>query len=193
MQTTDKGKVLVVSAPSGAGKTTLVKHLLGQIPSLSFSVSATSRPRRENETHGKDYFFLSPEAFRQKIEEGAFLEWEEVYEGVFYGSLLSEINRSLEAGQHLIFDVDVIGGLNIKKHFGETALSIFIQAPSIEVLEQRLRNRCSDEEESIRERVRKAAWELDFAPQFDLIFINDDLNTAREKLTLLVTEFLSRP
>lgn len=193
MQTKGKGKVLVVSAPSGAGKTTLVKHLLGQIPSLSFSVSATSRPKRDNETHGKDYFFLSPEAFRQKIEEGAFLEWEEVYEGVFYGSLLSEINRSLENGQHLIFDVDVIGGLNIKKHFGETALSIFIQAPSIEVLEQRLRNRCSDEEESIRERVRKAAWEMDFAPHFDLIFINDDLNTAREKLTHLVTEFLSRP
>lgn len=193
MQTKGKGKVLVVSAPSGAGKTTLVKHLLGQIPSLSFSVSATSRPKRDNETHGKDYFFLSPEAFRQKIEEGAFLEWEEVYEGVFYGSLLSEINRSLENGQHLIFDVDVIGGLNIKKHFGETALSIFIQAPSIEVLEQRLHNRCSDEEESIRERVRKAAWEMDFAPHFDLIFINDDLNTAREKLTHLVTEFLSRP
>jgi len=113
MQRPDKGKVLVVSAPSGAGKTTLVKHLLSQITSLSFSVSATSRAKRENETDGKDYFFLTKEAFKQKVDEGGFLEWEEVYEGVFYGTLLSEVNRMLSQGKHLIFDVDVVGGVNI--------------------------------------------------------------------------------
>lgn len=185
--------MLIVSAPSGAGKTTLVKHLLSQIPELGFSVSATSRPQRPNETHGKDYFFLSPESFRQKIAEGAFLEWEEVYEGVFYGTLLEEVNKMRNAGKHLIFDVDVVGGVNIKKHFGNEAFSIFIQAPSIEVLEQRLRNRSSDPEESIRKRVEKAAWEMTFAPRFDLIFVNDDLDQARTALTAHVKKFLSQP
>ena len=174
-----RGKMVIVSAPSGAGKTTLVKHLLHHIPDLSFSVSATSRSKRENETDGKDYHFLSVETFTEKIEAGEFLEWEQVYEGVYYGTLLSEVNRSLNAGHHLIFDVDVVGGINIKKHFGATAYSIFIQAPSIEVLEHRLRHRCSDAEESIRERIEKAAHEMTFAPQFDLVFTNDDLNIAR--------------
>ncbi|MBW7848139.1 MAG: guanylate kinase [Bacteroidales bacterium] len=185
-----KGKMLIVSAPSGAGKTTLVKHLLTQIPDLGFSVSATSRPKRENETDGKDYHFLSVEQFRQKIAEGAFLEWEEVYNGVYYGTLLHEVEAMLAQGRHLIFDVDVVGGLNIKKHYGAQALSVFIQAPSLEVLEQRLRSRCSDPEESIRQRIDKARWEMGFAPQFDLVFVNDDLNIAREKLTFLVNEFL---
>lgn len=185
-----KGKMIIVSAPSGAGKTTLVKHLLTQIPDLGFSVSATSRPKRENETDGKDYHFLSVEQFRQKIAEGAFLEWEEVYNGVYYGTLLHEVEAMLAQGRHLIFDVDVVGGLNIKKHYGAQALSVFIQAPSLEVLEQRLRSRCSDPEESIRQRIDKARWEMGFAPQFDLVFVNDDLNIAREKLTFLVNEFL---
>jgi len=185
-----KGKMLIVSAPSGAGKTTLVKHLLTQIPDLGFSVSATSRPKRENETDGKDYHFLSVEQFRQKIAEGVFLEWEEVYNGVYYGTLLHEVEAMLAQGRHLIFDVDVVGGLNIKKHYGAQALSVFIQAPSLEVLEQRLRSRCSDPEESIRQRIDKARWEMGFAPQFDLVFVNDDLNIAREKLTFLVNEFL---
>lgn len=185
-----KGKMLIVSAPSGAGKTTLVKHLLTQIPELGFSVSATSRPKRENETDGKDYHFLSAEQFRQKITEDAFLEWEEVYEGVYYGTLLHEVEAMLRQGRHIIFDVDVIGGLNIKKYYGPKALSVFIQAPSLEVLEQRLRNRCSDSEESIRQRIDKAKWEMNFAPRFDLVFVNDDLNVAREKLTFLVNEFL---
>lgn len=185
-----KGKMLILSAPSGAGKTTLVKHLLTQIPELGFSVSATSRPKRENETDGKDYHFLSAEQFRQKITEDAFLEWEEVYEGVYYGTLLHEVEAMLRQGRHIIFDVDVIGGLNIKKYYGPQALSVFIQAPSLEVLEQRLRNRCSDSEESIRQRIDKAKWEMNFAPRFDLVFVNDDLNVAREKLTFLVNEFL---
>lgn len=192
MQRPDKGKVLVVSAPSGAGKTTLVKHLLSQITSLSFSVSATSRAKRENETDGKDYFFLTKEAFKQKVDEGGFLEWEEVYEGVYYGTLLSEVNRVLGQGKHLIFDVDVVGGVNIKKHFGVDALSIFIQAPSLEVLEQRLRSRSSDPQDSIRQRVEKAAYEMTYAPQFDVVFTNDDLNVAREQLTLLVKSFLEK-
>lgn len=191
--TPSRGKMVIVSAPSGAGKTTLVKHLLHHIPNLSFSVSATSRPKRENETDGKDYHFLSIETFLKKIEAGEFLEWEQVYEGVYYGTLLSEVNRSLEAGHHLIFDVDVVGGLNIKKHYADAAYSIFIQAPSIQVLEHRLRNRCSDDEESIKERIEKAAHEMTYAPQFDLVFTNDDLNIAREKLTLLVQEFLNQP
>jgi guanylate kinase len=188
-----RGKMVIVSAPSGAGKTTLVKHLLHHIPDLSFSVSATSRSKRENETDGKDYHFLSIETFLEKIKNDEFLEWEQVYDGVYYGTLLSEVNRSLNAGHHLIFDVDVVGGINIKKHFGATAYSIFIQAPSIEVLEHRLRHRCSDAEESIRERIEKAAHEMTYAPQFDLIFTNDDLNIAREKLTLLVQDFLHQP
>ncbi len=188
-----RGKMVIVSAPSGAGKTTLVKHLLHHIPDLSFSVSATSRSKRENETDGKDYHFLSVETFLEKIKNDEFLEWEQVYDGVYYGTLLSEVNRSLNAGHHLIFDVDVVGGINIKKHFGATAYSIFIQAPSIEVLEHRLRHRCSDAEESIRERIEKAAHEMTYAPQFDLIFTNDDLNIAREKLTLLVQDFLHQP
>lgn len=192
MQRPDKGKVLVVSAPSGAGKTTLVKHLLSQITSLSFSVSATSRAKRENETDGKDYFFLTKEAFKQKVDEGGFLEWEEVYEGGFYGTLLSEVNRMLSQGKHLIFDVDVVGGVNIKKHFGNDAMSIFIQAPSLGVLEQRLRSRSSDPEDSIRQRVEKAAHEMTYAPLFDVIFTNDDLNVAREQLTLLVKSFLEK-
>jgi len=193
MTSTSKGKMLVVSAPSGAGKTTLVKHLLIQIPSLAFSVSATSRPKRDNEVHGKDYFFLTKEDFKQRIDNGEFLEWEEVYEGVFYGTLIEEVNKTLDEGKHLIFDVDVVGGVNIKKYFGDTAYSIFIQAPSIQVLEQRLRNRCSDTEESISERVQKAAQEMTCAPQFDLVFINDDLNIAREQLTILVKDFLEKP
>ena len=188
-----RGKMVIVSAPSGAEKTTLVKHLLHHIPDLSFSVSATSRSKRENETDGKDYHFLSVETFLEKIKNDEFLEWEQVYDGVYYGTLLSEVNRSLNAGHHLIFDVDVVGGINIKKHFGATAYSIFIQAPSIEVLEHRLRHRCSDAEESIRERIEKAAHEMTYAPQFDLIFTNDDLNIAREKLTLLVQDFLHQP
>ena len=193
MTSISKGKMLVVSAPSGAGKTTLVKHLLIQIPSLAFSVSATSRPKRDNEVHGKDYFFLTKEDFKQRIDNGEFLEWEEVYEGVFYGTLLEEIDKALNNGKHLIFDVDVVGGINIKKHFGEIAHSIFIQAPSIQVLEQRLRNRCSDAEDSIHERVQKAAQEMTYAPQFDLVFVNDDLNIAREQLTILVKDFLEKP
>lgn len=185
-----QGKLVIVSAPSGAGKTTLVKHLLANIKELSFSVSATSRPIRPGEIEGKDYYFLSKESFKKKIEEHQFLEWEEVYEGVYYGTLLSEVERITTCGNHVVFDVDVIGGLNIKKYYGERALSIFVKAPSIAVLEERLQKRSSDSVESISRRIEKAGYEMSFADQFDIIFVNDDLNLAREKIIQLISTFL---
>jgi guanylate kinase len=191
MEASKLGKLLIISAPSGAGKTTLVKYLLTAIESLHFSISATSRPMRNGETNGKDYYFLSKEDFQQKINENAFLEWEEVYEGVFYGTLYSEVERITSLGYHVVFDVDVIGGLNIKKHYGSRSLSIFIQAPSIEVLADRLRKRCTDSEESIKKRIEKAASEMKFASQFDLILVNDDLGKAKEDIVKKITKFIN--
>lgn len=193
MEHSPKGKLLVVSAPSGAGKTTLVKHLLATIDNLAFSISATSRPQRENETDGVDYYFLSVEEFKNKIKENAFLEWEEVYQNVYYGTLISEVERLTALGKHVVFDVDVVGGLNIKKHFGDKALSIFIQAPSIEVLAQRLRNRCTESEESIKIRIDKAAFEMQFANQFDLVSVNKDLDVARVEVANHVLNFIRKP
>lgn len=186
------GKVILFSAPSGAGKTTLVQWLLEQNLNLHFSVSATSRPARGNEVHGKDYFFLTPGEFRTKIEAGAFLEWEEVYTDKYYGTLKSEVNRMLSEGTNVLLDVDVKGGLNIKKHFGDQALAVFVQPPSIEELEKRLNGRGTDAPQIIRERVEKAAYELSFAPQFDTIIINDVLETAKADCLKAVQHFLNK-
>ena len=189
MNRNSKGKLIIVSAPSGAGKTTLVKHLLNSGLNLGFSVSATSRPIRTGETDGKDYFFLTTEEFREKIKNGDLLEWEEVYEGSYYGTLKTEVEKLLFAGKNVIFDVDVVGGLNIKKIYGKRALSVFISPPSIEVLELRLTNRGTDSAATIAHRMEKARWELDFAPQFDLILINDNLEAAKQLLLDKVKEF----
>jgi guanylate kinase len=185
-------KLIVVSAPSGAGKTTLVKHLLQNIASLSFSVSATSRNKREGETDGKDYYFLSAESFRQKVDAKQFLEWEEVYPDIYYGTLLSEIDRLSMAGFHVIFDVDVVGGLNIKKHFGGRVLSIFIKAPSLQLLEERLRQRSTDPEASILKRIEKAEWEMGFETAFDTVIINNDLEIAKTEIVEKVQRFINQ-
>lgn len=185
-----EGKLVLFSAPSGSGKTTLVRWLLEQPLNLSFSVSATSRPPRPNEVHGTDYFFLSPEAFREKIETGAFLEWEEVYTDKYYGTLRSEVERMLAEGRHVLLDVDVKGGINIKRLYGSKALAVFVEPPSIEVLRQRLENRGTDSQAIIEERVKKAAWELSFADNFDTIIINDDLEMAKADCLNAVKTFL---
>jgi guanylate kinase len=187
-----KGKLLIFSAPSGAGKTTIVKHLLQKDFDLNFSVSATSREPRTGETHGKDYFFLSEKEFREKIENDEFLEWEEVYKGIFYGTLKSEVERIRNSGKNVIFDVDVIGGLNIKKHYGDEALAVFVQPPSVEELKNRLRNRSTESEEKINMRIAKAEKELSYAGRFDVIIINDNLDSALKIVENKVAEFLSK-
>lgn len=185
------GKLIIVSAPSGAGKTTIVRHLLSQQLPLAFSISATSRKPRPNETNGQDYYFLTAKAFRKKIEKGDFLEWEEVYPGTYYGTLKSELQRIWKMGKTVVFDVDVIGGLNIKKIFGDKALAIFIQPPSVDVLRTRLKLRSTESEEKLAERIAKAEYELSFAPRFDKIIINDDLPTALQEAQDLVTFFIN--
>lgn len=183
-------KLIIFSAPSGSGKTTLVHHLLAQPElKLAFSVSATSRAKRPNETHGTDYYFLTPAAFKSKIENNEFLEWEEVYENQYYGTLRSEISRLHALGKSVVFDVDVVGGLNIKKQFGTDALAIFVQPPSIQELEKRLRSRSTESEESLQKRVEKAAEELRFAPKFDVVLVNDNLDQAKKEAEQLVANF----
>jgi len=173
-----EGKLFIFSAPSGSGKTTIVHSLLEKKLGLEFSISATSRPKRENEIHEKDYYFLSAEDIKLKITNNEFLEWEEVYEDRFYGTLKSEVERIWSEGKHVIFDVDVVGGLNIKKSYPHKALSIFVMPPSIEELEKRLRFRSTDSDEDIRTRISKASKELEYANEFDLIIINDNLEKA---------------
>ena len=185
------GKVIIFSAPSGAGKTTLVQWLLQQDLNLQFSVSATSRARRGSEVNGKDYYFLTPLEFRLKIAENAFLEWEEVYEDKYYGTLKDEVSNMLDEGKNVLFDVDVKGGINIKNYFGEEALSFFVQPPSIEVLEKRLVGRATDSPEIIKERVDKAAYELTFAQQFDVIVVNDELEKAQQECLQKIIAFLN--
>ncbi|MDR0988436.1 MAG: guanylate kinase [Prevotellaceae bacterium] len=184
------GKLLIFSAPSGSGKSTLVNYLLQQPLGLSFSVSATSRPPRGAEQDGVDYFFLTPEEFCRRIGAGEFLEYEEVYPNRYYGTLKSQVDAQLEAGQNILFDVDVVGGCNIKKQYGSRALSVFVQPPSIEELRRRLAARATDAPEVIEERVAKAAYELSFAPQFDLILINDRLEQAQAEALQAVKVFL---
>jgi guanylate kinase len=187
-----KGKLLIFSAPSGSGKTTLVKHLLNEFKTLAFSVSATSRNKRTGEKQGKDYYFIDAENFRKKIEADLFLEWEEVYAGVFYGTLFEEVERLRNKGKHVVFDVDVVGGLNIKKQYGEQALAVFIKAPSLEVLAERLRHRSTDSEESIVKRLEKAKWETGFEDQFDYVLVNDNLKEAQEKMRQIVADFIQK-
>ncbi|MCX6246122.1 MAG: guanylate kinase [Bacteroidetes bacterium] len=186
-----KRKAIIVSAPSGAGKTTIVKHLLGMFPELEFSVSACSRPKREKETDGKDYYFITAEQFREKIAADEFIEWQEVYPGSYYGTLKSEMERIWSAGKTPIFDVDVLGGINLKNYFGSTALAVFIQPPSMQELEHRLRHRGSETEESLRIRLDKVEKELTYAGKFDRIIVNDEISTSSNKATVLITEFLN--
>jgi guanylate kinase len=184
-------KMIIISAPSGAGKTTLIKYLLAERQNIEFSISACSRPKRDGEQHGVDYYFLSEEEFRDKIEKNEFVEWEEVYPGSFYGTLRSEVDRIWNKGNHVIFDVDVVGGLNIKKQFAGRALAVFIMPPSIEVLEQRIRKRQSDSEEQISKRVEKAEWEMQFAPEFDVTVVNNEITIARVELLEITDRFLN--
>lgn len=184
------GKAIIFSAPSGAGKTTLVKHIITKFPNLSFSVSACSRPRRKNERKGEDYHFLSESDFKSKIKNNEFIEWEEVYKGNFYGTLKSEIERIWSEGKDVIFDVDVVGGLNLKKYFNQNALAIFVKPPSIKTLGKRLNERGTETIESMAKRIEKAVSELSYADQFDALIVNDDLEEAKAEAEKLVGEFL---
>ena len=184
-------KVIIFSAPSGSGKTTLVKHCLQQFPQLQFSVSATTRALRGEEMHGKDYFFLSVEAFKKLISENAFVEYEEVYHDKFYGTLKSEVERIWQSGKTVIFDVDVKGGIALKKYFGDKALSIFIMPPSIEELERRLLSRATDDAETIKTRVEKASEEMTFKEQFDVTVVNNDLAEAKNTTEKMLQNFLN--
>lgn len=185
-----KGKLIIFSAPSGSGKSTLVQYLMSQRDDLAFSISCTSRDPRGSEKHGVEYYFLSVEEFRQRIANDEFLEYEEVYGGKFYGTLKSEVERLTSAGKTVLFDVDVKGGVNLKKICGEQALSIFVQPPSIEELSRRLHSRGTDTEEVIQTRLDKAAYELTFAPQFDRVIVNDDLEKAKAETLQVVSDFI---
>lgn len=184
--------MLIVSAPSGSGKSTIVQWLMREHPELNlcFSISCTSRPPRGTEKHGVEYFFLTPEEFRAKIREEAFLEYEEVYHDRFYGTLKQQVENQRAAGQNVVFDVDVKGGLNIKKYYGDEALSLFIQPPSVDELRRRLEHRATDSPEAIAERLAKAEYEMTFAQHFDKIIVNDDLEKAKQETLRLVEAFL---
>lgn len=186
------GKLIIFSAPSGSGKSTIINYLMAQGLNLAFSISATSRPPRGMERHGVEYFFLSPEEFRQRIANNEFLEYEEVYKDRFYGTLKSQVEKQLEAGQNVVFDVDVKGGCNIKNFYGDRALSMFIQPPSVEELRRRLNHRGTDSPEVIEDRIARAEYELSFAPKFDTIIVNDNLEKAQAEALEKLTEFLNR-
>ena len=186
------GKLIIFSAPSGSGKSTIINYLLQQSLRLRFSISATSRAPRGTEQNGVEYYFLTPEEFKARIAKGDFLEYEEVYTDKFYGTLKSEVERILDEGDNVIFDVDVVGGCNIKHYYGERALSVFIQPPSIEELRKRLVGRGTDTPEVIESRIAKAEYELSFADKFDTVVINDDLETAKAKALQVVQDFLAK-
>ncbi len=189
-----KGKLLIFSAPSGSGKSTIVQYLIKEHPklNLTFSISATSRPPRGQEQNGVEYFFLSPDEFRRRIACGDFLEYEEVYPNRFYGTLKKQVDLQLGAGENVVFDVDVKGACHIKEIYGEQALSVFIQPPSIEEIEHRLRKRGTEPEDQIRMRLEKAAYELTFAPQFDKILINESLEKAKQDAVDMLLHFLNK-
>ena len=184
-------KVIVFCAPSGSGKSTLVQYLMTKELNLHFSISATSREPRGTEQHGVEYFFVTPEEFRAHIAAGDFLEYEEVYKDRFYGTLRAQVEKQLADGENVICDIDVKGGLNIKRHYGERCLSVFIQPPSLDVLRQRLESRGTETPEAIQMRLDKAEYELSFAPQFDKIIVNDDLETAKAEIYVVISEFLA--
>ncbi len=187
-----KGKMLIVSAPSGSGKSTIVQWLMSEHPELKlyFSISCTSRPPRGTEQNGVEYFFLTPEEFREKIRQDEFLEYEEVYENRFYGTLKQQVENQRNKGQNVVFDVDVKGGVNIKKFYGNEALSLFIQPPSVAELRRRLEGRGTDTPEAIEQRLAKASYEMTFAPQFDHVVVNDDLEQAKQEALKVISEFL---
>ena len=188
----DKGKLIIFSAPSGSGKTSIVRYLLKQeILKLEFSVSATSRKLRGTEIDGKDYYFISLDGFKRQINDNAFAEWEEVYKDNFYGTYKKEIDRIRNQGKNVVFDIDVVGGLNLKKLYPKETLAIFVKPPSIEELENRLRNRKTDSEEKIQERLAKATEELDYEKYFDVVVINKDLDKARAEAYELVSRFIN--
>ena len=187
-----KTKLIILSAPSGAGKTTLVHHLMKEVPNLAFSISATSRKPRKGEVNGRDYYFISAGEFKKKIREGAFVEWEEVYKNQFYGTLIAEVERLRKEGKQVVFDVDVKGGLNIKRLYGNDALAVFIKPPSMQVLEQRLRKRSTEDEESLKKRLARAEEELSFESRFDVTLINDDLEKAKKEIVEIVERFLEK-
>lgn len=186
------GKLIIFSAPSGSGKSTIINHLLTQDLNLAFSISATSRPPRGTEQNGVEYFFLTPEEFKQRIANNEFLEYEEVYENRFYGTLKAQVEKQLEAGQNVVFDVDVVGGCNIKKYYGNRALSVFIQPPSVEELRKRLEGRGTDAPEVIESRIAKAEFELGFADKFDTLIVNDDLEKAKAETEKVIRNFIAR-
>lgn len=186
-----QGKLIIFSAPSGSGKSTIINYLLQQDLNLHFSISATSRPPRGTEQNGVEYFFLSPEEFKQRIADGEFLEYEEVYQDRFYGTLKAQVEKQLAAGQNVIFDVDVVGGCNIKQFYGSRALSVFIQPPSVEELRKRLNGRGTDTPEVIESRIAKAEFELGYAPKFDVVVVNDDLQAAQAEALAVIRQFLN--
>jgi guanylate kinase len=187
-----RGKLIILSAPSGSGKSTILQSLLPRGLNLAFSISATSRAPRGTEKDGVEYYFISPEEFKRRIDNDEFLEYEEVYTGKYYGTLKSEVERILNAGKNVIFDVDVVGGTNIKKYYGDQACAIFIQPPSKEALRQRLVGRATDAPEVIEARLAKAEYELSFAPQFDTVIVNDVLETAQEEAYQTIKTFLTQ-
>ena len=187
-----KAKLIIFSAPSGAGKTTLVHRLMQNVPDLAFSISATSRKPRAGEQNGKDYYFISVDEFKKKIDENAFVEWEEVYPEQYYGTLASEVERLRNQGKTVVFDVDVLGGINIKKMYKTDALAIFIKPPSLEILKDRLLKRSTENEESLKKRLARASKELSFENKFDVVIVNDDLETATKQVIDTVTNFLNK-
>jgi guanylate kinase len=185
------GKAIIFSAPSGSGKTTIVRHLINLFPNLGFSISASTRDKRgRTEENGKDYYFLTPDDFKDKIDDQEFIEWQEVYEGNYYGTLKSEIERVWASGKHVIFDVDVKGGINLKKYFGESALAIFVKVNDLVVLEQRLRDRATESDNSLSRRLYKAKFEMSFEDQFDCTLVNDNLEETLLKAEKLVGAFI---
>ena len=187
----EKGKAFIFSAPSGSGKTTIVKHLLDKFSFLGFSISATTRKQRPGEVDGKHYHFLSEEEFRQKIEQNAFIEWEQVFEGMYYGTMVEEGEKLWRSGKHVLFDVDVVGGLNLKKYFGEDGLAVFVKVPGIKELEKRLKDRKTESKEAMVKRLDKFEFELRFEDQFDVTLINDQLDHTFAMAEQLVTNFIN--
>lgn len=187
------GKLIVITAPSGSGKTTIVHHILNTFPETAFSVSATTRAKRPHEIHGKDYFYLSQETFKSWIGYDAFVEWEEVYPNQFYGTLKSEVERLTQLGKYVVFDIDVKGAVNMQQLYPENTLFIFIRVPSIEILEKRLRARATDTEESLKKRIDRATFELTFEQHFDKIVVNDVLIHTLEEVDQLIRDFIQAP